>query len=74
MFVLGAAIVLAHTGVQLLEWTVKAQIGVPVPDTGAQTNSNPTPIYRCIGAGGGVTVSLGGDGSSVYVFCDEVKP
>jgi len=43
------------------------------PGTSAETRSDPAPIFQCTGAGGGVVVSLGGDGKSIYVFCDQVK-
>jgi hypothetical protein len=43
------------------------------PGTSPETRSDPAPIFQCTGAGGGVVVSLGGDGKSIYVYCAEVK-
>jgi len=31
------------------------------------------PIFQCTGAGNEVLVSLGGDGSSIYVSCSKIK-
>lgn len=46
----------------------------PVGPKAGEVRSDPSPIFRCIGAGAGVVVSLGGDGSSVFVWCDKVNP
>jgi len=32
-----------------------------------------TPIFQCTGAGSQLLVSLGGDGSSIYVSCADIK-
>jgi hypothetical protein len=46
---------------------------VPAHEVSPQTRSDPAPIFQCTGAGGGVVVSLGGDGDSIYVYCADVK-
>jgi len=55
----------------------RAVLGVksPPPQTTVvpDTRSSPDPIFQCTGAGVGAVVSLGGDGSSVYVYCTKDK-
>lgn len=52
--------------------TVPTTTKVKAGDVPPQTQ-NLAPIFRCTGAGNEVLVSLGGDGSSVYVWCSNIK-
>jgi len=54
--------------------TVLRETVVAPEQVAPQTQDPVAPIFRCSGAGGNeVLVSLGQDGSSIFVSCTEVK-